>query len=445
MSREDLTKQYNEMVEQRQTLWATTDEMSKRELSTDESATLAKCVEDIRQIDARLATLEGEINSTEETTPADESNAVAESVRSLPPTPKPMPMPSRAPAYVRDYGDRNLRHNQDLAFRGWLLQDAAGDEHHKAARSLGVNIRSRSATVTIDTRAAGDPMSTKAAGKGKEFVPVEFSTEYVKYLKALCPIRNFCKTLTTSNGHKIEIPVVNDSAVGVWINENDAKPLDEFASANITLDAFKVVSKIVKVSEEMLRDSAIPLASILAEALGQRVARAQEAKFMVGSGTNEPQGIVTGAGVAGTTGTAASLAISDLLTLMYSVDSAYRDAPSAAFIVNDATLMALHNQRLTATGGEPALVTDFREPRAPMTLFGRPIIVCGGMPSGTASGTAAAVFGDLSNFVIRDVQGIILKVTEHLYWANNQIGYLSEAFCDSRVLNPESIKKLNYK
>jgi len=449
MSRDELTKEYNQLIEQRQSMWANADEMSKRELSTEESATLAKCVDDIRQMDARIATLENEIGNTEDQAveaPAD----IVESVRSLPPTPKPIV--ARAPAYVRDYSDRNFHRNQDLAFRGWMLQHRAGDDHHKAARSIGFDLRSRSITVLVNTsakdsheqRAAGDPMGTKVAGKGKEFVPTEFSTEYVKHLKYLCPIRQFCKTLTTSTGRKIEYPVVNDTGVGVWINESDAKPLDEFSSANIVLDSFKCVSKIVKVSEEMLRDSMIPLAQILGESLGMRVARAQEQKFLVGTGSGEPQGIVTGASAGGTTATAGALTISDLLTLYYSVDPAYREAPGAAFIVSDQTLMALHNTRLGAPG-DPALVTDFRDPKAPMKLFGRPIIVSNSMPTGVTAGTVAAVFGDLGSFLIRDCAGIELKVTEHLYWANNQIGYLAEAFSDSRVMNADAIKKLAYK
>jgi HK97 family phage major capsid protein len=188
----------------------------------------------------------------------------------------------------------------------------------------------------------------------------------------------------------------------------------------------------------------IPLAQILGESLGMRVARAQEQKFLNGTGTGEPQGIITGATAGGTTAAAGALTISDLLTLYYSVDPAYRESPSAAFIVSDQTLMALHNTRLGAPG-DPALVQDFRDPKAPMKLFGRNIIVSSSMPSGSATGTTAAVFGDLGLFIIRDVAGIELKVTEHLYWANNQIGYLAEAFSDSRVMIPEAIKKLAYK
>ena len=105
MSRDELTREYNQLIEQRQSMWANADEMSKRELSTEESATLAKCVDDIRQMDARIATLENEIGNTEDQSveaPAD----IVESVRSLPPTPKPIV--ARAPAYVRDYSDRNF-------------------------------------------------------------------------------------------------------------------------------------------------------------------------------------------------------------------------------------------------------------------------------------------------------------------------------------------------
>ena len=445
----DRISEFNSLVEQRATLWAQADEMAKRDgLSADESAVLAKAVDDIRQLDARIATLENEIKADSESTDT-ETDAVAQedlagAVRSLPPAPKMMT--PRAPAYVRDYNDRTYEANRSMAFRGWIM-NAAGkctDAHRKAARAVGFDLNQRSITVNLsETRAAGDPMSTQAAGKGKEFVPVEFSTNYINKVNYICPIRQYSNVLNTSTGHKIEVPVVADAMKGQWISENDAKPLSEFASANLTLSSYKVVSGVVKISEEMLRDSGIPLAKIVGEALATRIGRSQEEKFLVGSGTNEPQGVVTGATGTLQTAAAGALTVNDLLGLMYSVDPIYRQG--GVFVVSDSTLAALHAARLTSQG-EPAFVTDYMNPTSPMKLFGHDIVVSNAMASGTGTGTVCAVFGDLKSFfMIRDVQSVELRVTTELYFLNNQVGFLAEAFCDSRVLNGDAIKKLAYK
>jgi len=65
----DRISEFNSLVEQRAALWSQADEMAKRDgLSADESAVLAKAVDDIRQLDARIATLENEIKADSEST-----------------------------------------------------------------------------------------------------------------------------------------------------------------------------------------------------------------------------------------------------------------------------------------------------------------------------------------------------------------------------------------
>ena len=436
--------------------------LETRDLNEQERTEMNELKSKVDDLETRVGAVESEVNEMADDIQIVEDAAVAESedaieeaaVRSAPkieapkaPEPSTRAVRPTGPALVRDYNDRQWHANRATAFRGWVL-NAAGkctDEHRRAAKAIGFDLTQRSITVNLaETRAAGDPMSTQVAGKGKEFVPVEFSTNYINKVNYICPIRQYANVLTTSNGHKIEVPVVNDTAKGTWIAENDAKPLSEFASANLTLSSYKVVSGVVKVSEEMLRDSAIPLAKIVADALALRIARSQEEKFLVGTGTGEPQGVVTGATAAtASTAAAGSLTVNDLLALKYSVDPAYRD--NGVFIVNDATLMALHAARLTANG-EPAFTTNYMDVKQPAKLFGHPVIVSNAMPAGTATGAIAAVFGDLSSyFMIRDVQTVELRVTTELYWLNNQVGFLAEAFCDSRVLNADAIKKLAYK
>ena len=131
-----------------------------------------------------------------------------------------------------------------------------------------------------------------------------------------------------------------------------------------------------------------------------------------------------------------------MLSLRNKVDLAYR--ANGAFIMSDATLAAVQKLRY-ATTGEPVFVTDYRDPMAPVRLFGHPIVIDNSLPAVTTTGGVAAVFGDLSKYIIRDAMGLTLKRSDERYFEFNQSAFLAEMRTDAKVVNNKAIVAMKWK
>ena len=100
----------------------------------------------------------------------------------------------------------------------------------------------------------------------------------------------------------------------------------------VTLSTYKFSSKVVAVPIELIQDSNVNIEGFVIARLATRLARIQNTKFTVGSGTNEPNGLFTAAavGVTAATGGTSAITYDNLIDLQHSVDPAYRAGASTA-------------------------------------------------------------------------------------------------------------------
>ena len=435
-----------------------------RELTPEERSELDELKAGLSDVNERLGALEAETGEVADdlSISADAAAAAEDAVeeaeaRSVAPveTPKPVPQSTRmvkpgAPKFVRDLNDSAAIARRDLALRGWFLQPAglATDSMVKAAREIGFDLTKRMQPLTLSakpmTLRGTDPQATTPGAKGGFLVPTELlASAFEKYMLYTANLRNYCKVLRTDGGHEIDIPTVDDTAVkGSIVAENAQKPVSDVTFSQVQLKAYKYTSGIVLVSMELLQDSAISIPELLGELLAARIARIQADHFALGTGTGMPQGIAVGAGDGGTTTAAGAISVDDLLSLRNKVDLAYRQ--NGAFIMSDATLAAVQKLRY-ATSGEPVFVTDYRDPMAPVRLFGHPIVIDNSLPAVTTAGGVAAVFGDLSKYIIRDAMGLTLKRSDERYFEFNQSAFLAEMRTDAKVVNNKAIMAMKWK
>jgi len=435
-----------------------------RELSVEERLEMDELKAGLEDVTERVGALEAEVGEVadeaaiaEDAAVAAEEAAEVAEARSIPKVeaPKPAPQSTRmvkpgAPKFVKDLNDNAASARRDLALRGWFLQPAglATDSMMKAARELNFDLSKRMQPITLSakpmTLRGTDPQATTPGAKGGFLVPTELlASAFEKYMLYTANLRNYCKVLRTDGGHEIDIPVVDDTAVkGSIVAENALKPVSDVTFSQVKLGAYKYTSGIVLVSMELLQDSAISIPELLGELLAARIARIQADHFALGTGTGQPQGIAIGAGDGGTTTAAGAISVDDLLALRNKVDLAYR--ANGAFIMSDATLAAVQKLRY-ATTGEPVFVTDYRDPMAPVRLFGHPIVIDNSLPAATTTGGVAAVFGDLSKYIIRDAMGLTLKRSDERYFEFNQSAFLAEMRTDAKVVNNKAIMAMKWK
>ena len=451
-------------MEVRERLQALLSVVETRELTPEERLEMDELKAGLSDVTERVGALEAEVGEVaDEVSIAEDAAVAAEDAvemaeaRSAAPveTPKVAPQSTRmvkpgAPKFVRDLNDNAAMARRDLALRGWFLQPAglATDSMVKAAREIGFDLTKRMQPITLSakpmTLRGTDPQATTPGAKGGYLVPTELlASAFEKYMLYTANLRNFAKVLRTDGGHELMIPSVDDTAVkGSIVAENAQKPVSDVAFNQIKLGAYKYTSGIVLVSMELLQDSAISIPELLGELLAARIARIQSDHFALGTGTGQPQGYAVGAGDGGTTTATGAISVDDLLALRNKVDLAYRAGGS--FVMSDATLAAVQKLRY-ATSGEPVFVTDYRDPVAPVRLFGAPIVIDNSLPAATTSGGVACVYGDLQKYLIRDSMGLLLKRSDERYFEYNQSAFVAEMRTDAKVVNNKALMAMKWK
>ena len=280
-------------------------------------------------------------------------------------------------------------------------------------------------------------LSEGTDSEGGYLVPDEYENTLVQALEGENVIRGRSHVITTSNGtHKI--PVVASKGEASWIDENGAYPEDDDTFAQVNIDAHKV-GTIIKVSEELLNDSAFNLESYFAQEFGRRIGTKEEEAFINGNGSSKPTGILTSAEVGVTTASDKAITADELIDLFYSLKGVYRR--NAVWVLNDTTVKAI--RKLKDNNGQyiwqPALKDGDHD-----TLLGRPILTTGAMPEITAD-AKPVIFGDLSYYWIGDRQGVTFKRLNERYADMGQVGFLASKRVDGKLVLPEAIKVLKMK
>jgi HK97 family phage major capsid protein len=173
-------------------------------------------------------------------------------------------------------------------------------------------------------------------------------------------------------------------------------------SSSEVLNAYPYVMATFATKEFEDDDFESSIASV-ARAHGVGMARAIGADLVTGSGSAQPQGLLTGASNSGITiGTPTSpfvdlITLDDILEIYFAVNRFYRNSPKCAWVMNDTTYQLIRRMQAYPLQNEglPFInVVDDRE-----LLMGKPVLVSPSMPSG--AGSKAIVFGDLSHFNVR--------------------------------------------
>lgn len=346
---------------------------------------------------------------------------------------------------IRRGKEIQLRHQAYTApIRNDLHVNVAGDgDRHERAfedylRTGGLPQRGFDPASMAEFRAQSEGTNTA----GGYLVPQGFRAKLIERMKQFGGIATAAETITTSEGNLLPYPTVDDTAnVGEIVAEGGTFAAGaDLVFAQRTLSAYKYMAGgagnlPLKVSWELLQDSAFDVASFVARKLGERIARLQAVHWATGTGTGQPQGIVTPITTSGTIGT---LALSDLVATILALDPAYR--AGASWLMNDATygtVMGLNDStgRPLLTGVNDGIAGDITQPR----LLGYPVIIDQAMPA-KATGAKFLAFGNISEaYVIRRVKDVTLVTLNELYAANGQTGFMAWARADGAVQNPNAI------
>ena len=191
------------------------------------------------------------------------------------------------------------------------------------------------------------------------------------------------------------------------------------------------MAAIIRVTSELLKDSAVDIEAYLANTFADRMAVGEEEAFIAGDGADKPLGLIHQAKVGCETQTAGAVSIEDVLNLIFSVPEKHRR--NGTLLMNDNTLLSLYRQ-CAALGTNLWLGKDD-------SFFGYRIVRCASMPD-AASGSMPILFGDFKQVYINNNGDRSIKRLGQLFIANDHIGFQMMERVGIKLMVPDAIKSL---
>ena len=273
--------------------------------------------------------------------------------------------------------------------------------------------------------------------EGGYLVPDEFNRRLIEALEEANIFRRLATAIRTSSGER-QIPVVASKGTAAWVEEEALIPESDDTFAQLTLYAYKVAT-MIKISNELLNDSAFPMEAYIAREFARRIGAKEEEAFFVGDGNKKPTGLLAatgGAPIGKTASSATAITHDDVIDLFYSLRIPYR--ARASFVANDSTMKML--RKLKDSTGQYLWQPSIRE-GTPDMILGRPIHTSNFVPAVAAS-AKALVFGDYSYYWIADRQSRTFQRLNELYATTGQVGFIATQRVDGKLILPEAVKAL---
>lgn len=394
----------NELIEKRANLWKAMDAFLKAQ--TNEKGVLSE------EDDAKYAAMEHDFdNLTKEIKRLEKRNAIEAELN------MPMNRPIVGKPMVEDENEKKGRASKNYKKSFWNVM--------------------RQKTVRPDVI---DALQIGTDSEGGYLVPEEYENTLVEALEEENIFRKLANVINTSSGDR-KIPVVASKGSASWVDEEGTISDSDDAFSQVSIGAYKL-GTLIKVSNELLNDSAFNLESYISKEFARRIGSKEEEAFFTGNGTGKPIGIFNatgGAEIGVTTASSTSITADEVIDLFYSLKAPYRK--KAVWVLNDATVKAIRKLKDKNDNylWQPALTAS-----TPDTILGRPVYTSSYVPT-IAAGAKTIAFGDFSYYWIADRQGRIFKKLNELYAATDQTGFVATQRVDGKLVLPEAIKVLQQK
>lgn len=299
-------------------------------------------------------------------------------------------------------------------------------------KALNQYLRNGQVDADLKTLVVGTPAS------GGYTVAPEYSTNIVKKLVELSPMRRLASVMSIGTG-KVFIPTLATDAAGGWVTEIAARDEDEPTFGQIEIDVHEH-AVIIPISRQLLEDSIIDLSGLLADRIAIKFAQAENTAFVKGTGTGQPQGLLAAANTY--TSVTAKPDASDLLAkiveLYYTLPTPY--AQSATWGMTRATMGKIRAAADLADS-RTGIWSDGLADGTPARLLGAPVTEFPDMDDFAASKTVA-VFGDFSNYQIVDRVGLDIMRDDYTGADNGIVKFRARRRVGGKLLLADAFRTL---
>lgn len=348
--------------------------------------------------------------------------------------------------------------NSRVDRRGVVAPEGAGEpEPLNDAEALYLNAFQKYVAFGMGELDTDERASLRANFGGKDFrnaqgvgtgsaggylVPEGFRQQIVEKMKDFGSVQSVATVLTTSTGATLPWPTNDDTGnVGALLAENTQATEQDITLGTEDLGAYKYTSKIVRVSLEFLQDvDWMDTEAFISRKFAERLGRIHNQHFTTGTGSSQPQGIVTGATSGVTAASATAITADELIDLQHSVDPAYRNERSK-FMLSDAALKAIRKLK-TSGSGEYIFQPPNVAGGVPAQIAGASYVVNNDMAV-PATGVKSVLYGDFqTGYVIRFVKAFELIRLNERYADYGQVGFIAFDRADAVVQDSSAYKAL---
>lgn len=245
--------------------------------------------------------------------------------------------------------------------------------------------------------------------------------------------------ITTSTGEPLRLPRSTGYSTATITTEASTISESDPTLSAVDLGAYKWAF-LVTLSRELVEDDSIGFLGYLAKQSGVALGLGMGTKFINGSGSGEPRGVLAdaGIGVTGPTGTATSLGAqatagqgTDLLnSLVGSLAAPYAQQRSSAFLLATSSLTTVNN--LKTSQGE--LVGNTFVAQSAQPFYIDPFVPA------MAANARSILFGDWSRYYIRVVNGLRFERSDEFRFDTDQVTFRAIIRADASLIDTSSIK-----
>jgi len=278
---------------------------------------------------------------------------------------------------------------------------------------------------------------TKASTTGAP-VPTSFYDQVVMLARKVGPLLETSTIIATAGGENLQIPSLSAYSTGTVSSEAALiGESDPTFNAFKTLGAYKY-SFLTQISREMVEDAGVDILGFLAAQTGNAIGYAVNGALTTGTGTVQPNGIVTtaGSGITGSTAVSGAFTADNLIDLVYSVDTAGRTLPGTGFMMNAKAIGAV--RKLKDTAGNyvfsPALSGDKRDLVLGYEVYENPAM------ADPATSAKSVLFGHLPSYFVRTVGGLRLDRSDDYAFQNDLITFRATMRVDGNLIQTSHVK-----
>ncbi len=289
-------------------------------------------------------------------------------------------------------------------------------------------------------------LQTDTGAAGGYTVPEGFWAKVTETLKHFGGVRNVAEIVNTTTGAALPWPTNDDTSnTGAILEEGSALSEQDVTFGQKNLSAFTATSKLIRANIALLQDTGFDLEGFLARKLGQRIGRIQNTRLTTGTGSSQPQGLITGATTGKTTAGATAITYNEIIDLIHSVDAAYRAGGNCKFMLHD--LILAYVRKIRDDSGGSGLGRPIWEPSVqagvPDLLLGYPYQINNDMASTVATTNKTMAFGDfMAGYACRVVAGGSMRRLEERYAEYLEVGFFGYERFDGLVQDSSAYKLL---